>query len=69
MEINSNDQKDRDEGSGDGIHNRAERRPPARIRDESGALLPKIFDAVSDQSDYNKPWRGSDCNGGEHDEG
>jgi hypothetical protein len=67
MEINSSYEKDGYDDSGDRIHNHAERRPPAGIRHESGALLPKILDAMTNKTDHDEPWRGGNCNGGEHD--
>jgi hypothetical protein len=68
MEINSSNEKESYDDGSDRIHDHAERGPPARIRDESGALLPKILDAVAHETDHNEPWRAGDCNGSEHDE-
>jgi hypothetical protein len=55
MEINSHDQEDGYDGCGHPIHHEAERRPPPRVLDVMTAVLPKVFNAVTNQADYDEP--------------
>src|SRR6185312_4299441 len=50
------------------VDDHAERWPPPGIRDEVGAVLPEIFEAVADEADDEEPWRAGDCGGGDHHE-
>jgi hypothetical protein len=53
IEINSNKQEDGDDIRGNPIHHEAKRRPPPRIGDESGAVLPQVLDAMAYETDHN----------------
>src|SRR4051794_40091804 len=58
-----------DDRGDDPVDDHAERRPPSRVDDVVGSVLPEVLEPVADHASHEQPRRSRYGRGGYHDEG
>src|SRR4051795_10183036 len=68
VELHSCHDRDQEDEGGDEVDGGAERRPPSRVRDELGAVLPRVLETVGGETRDEEPGGPGDAGGGYHHE-